>query len=157
MAWKVLEIERFYAAVEDLDKAEALFRDAFGGKLSPGRVPQLEESNAGAIARIVNFGNTRIELYQSVGDDWIGKLTKEKAPGWFAIELRVDNLDEAIKDLRAKGLRVTNPLDVPVTGKGAETEHEYMKEAVVWPQSCLGLLIYLQEGKLKPGVEETLW
>jgi catechol 2,3-dioxygenase-like lactoylglutathione lyase family enzyme len=156
MSWKVLGIERTYVAVENLDEAEKFFKDVLGARLAPERIPQLEAMGLQAIGRIVNWGDTRLEVQQATGDDWLSNTIKRAAPGYFMIELEVDNIEEAIRDLRSRGIQVSDLLPVPdMPESGIQKELEYVKEATISRKSACGLLISLIEKKKRPGVTET--
>jgi catechol 2,3-dioxygenase-like lactoylglutathione lyase family enzyme len=55
-------------------------------------------------------GNAFIELAQPTTEEHrVARSIAERGPGMFSISLRVDDLDAAVRDLRAKGVTVSDP------------------------------------------------
>ena len=152
----MVKIKRFVcdnAAVVNLDEAVAFFRDALGAKVGP-EMPFAP--HFGARAKGIWLGSDepyRLELIESVNEDLImGRNVKKLAPRYFIVSLEVENLDEAIAELRAKGIRVTDKQDMtPIYGLGFEG----MWECQINPKDTGGLGIELIElkGKVPPAEE----
>ncbi len=138
------------AAVVNLDAAVDFFRGALGAKVCP-EMPFAP--HFGARAKGIWLGEDepyRIELIESINDELImGRNVKKLAPRYFIVSLEVENLDESIAELRAKGIRVTDKQDLsPIYGLGFDS----MEEAQIHPNDACGLGIELIElkGKVPP-------
>jgi methylmalonyl-CoA epimerase len=78
----------------------------------------------------------RIELISSTDpDSFINRFIEKRGEGMHHVSLQVDNLLEAVDDLRSKGITV---LDV-------NTEHPHWKEAFISPRDSFGVLIQIAE------------
>ena len=55
-------------------------------------------------------GNAFIELAQPLSPEHsLARSINERGPGLYGISIEVDNIDEAVRDLRAKGVAVSEP------------------------------------------------
>ena len=145
-----MKIKRFLgdnAAVVNLDEAIAFFRDVLGAKVNP-EMPH--GARFGIRARGAWLGTEepyRIELIQSVNEELpMGRFVKKLTPGYMTISLEVENIDEAIAELRAKGIRVSDKMDMGPMGFH-ELGFEKMYECMIHPTSACGLSIELIEWK----------
>lgn len=78
----------------------------------------------------------RIELISAPGpDDFINRFIEKHGEGLHHITIKVDNLEEAVEELRERGVRV---LDV-------NTEHPHWKEAFIHPGEAFGVLFQLAD------------
>lgn len=123
---------------------------AIGGKLSP---PSEWLTIYGHRARGVWLGTQtplRVEVGESVNDDLpMGKQHRKYAPAFQALGLEVENLDEAIAEVRAHGLECSDKLKIE------DPSFEGFYESMIRPKSASGLLIELIEikGKRPPDTE----
>ena len=106
---KIQRMDHIHIVVKDLEKAVKLFTDLMGTQWFGPREP--------APGIKVAFDNIGLELLESTapGDEPIAKRLKEYGEGVAWIGVKVDNLDEAVAELRAKGIRVeyATPAMVP--------------------------------------------
>lgn len=128
------------------DAVVKLFEDVLGAKMGP-EMPHLAQY--GHRARIAYMGTEmkqpfNLEISESINDELpIGKQHARSAPTFQFLGLEVDNIDEAIAELRAKGIRVSDKTMID------DPEFEYLWEAMIYPKSSYGLLIELIEEKRK--------
>ena len=139
-----MKIKRFHsdaAGVVDLAEAEKFFQEVLGAKVLP------EKQRRGIRRKAVWLGTEepyRIELVECIDESLdYGKAVKKLAPSYMCAIFEVENLDEAIAELRAKGLTVSDkkPLEDP--------EYEELYQCVIHPKSACGLAIELLEIKGK--------
>lgn len=85
-------------------------------------------------------GDSEIELLESTSPDGpIAKFIEKKGEGIQHIALRVDNLEEALAEMKAKGIRLID--ETPRYGAGGA------RIAFLHPKSTGGVLIELSERK----------
>ncbi|MBI4285493.1 MAG: VOC family protein [Chloroflexi bacterium] len=151
-----MKIKKFLcdnAAVVNLDEAVAFFRDKLGAKVGP-EMPFAP--HFGARAKGIWLGEEepyRLELIESVNPaKGLGKHVAKLAPRYFILSLEVEDLDECIRELRAKGVRTSDKDDLSkVYGLG----FEHMAECQIYPQDSCGLGIELTELKGKRPAPNT--
>jgi methylmalonyl-CoA epimerase len=104
-------IDHVGVAVEDIDAALALYRDAL-------RMPLVHRetvSEQGVDAALLDVGDGHIELLQPLGPDTaVGKFLARRGPGLHHVAYRVESVQEALDALRAAGLRLID--ERPRTG-----------------------------------------
>ena len=127
------------------DKVIKLFQDALGTEIGP-EMPHLAQW--GHSARIANMGTESsflLEISESINDELpIGKQHKRLAPAFEGLGLEVDDIDEVIAELRAKGIRVSDKLKID------DPSVEEMYECTIHPKDAFGLLIEFLQVKEKP-------
>jgi methylmalonyl-CoA/ethylmalonyl-CoA epimerase len=140
---KILHIDHIGVAVRDLDKYLKLFGEDLGLEIH-----SLEEKDPygglrGVFARI---GDTDFEFLQDRAPDATGKVIdqrdiarwlEKRGEGLHHIALRVENIEEAMKDAKASGLQVIDEKPRP----GARGS----KIAFLHPKSTGGILIHFVE------------
>jgi methylmalonyl-CoA/ethylmalonyl-CoA epimerase len=96
-------IDHVGIAVQDIDSALALYRDALGMEL----VHRETVAEQGVDAALLDVGDGHIELLEPLGEDTpVGKFLARKGPGLHHIAYRVENIQEALPRLAAAGLRL---------------------------------------------------
>jgi methylmalonyl-CoA epimerase len=104
-------IDHVGVAVEDIDAALALYRDALGMPL----VHRETVSEQGVDAALLDVGDGHVELLQPLGPETpVGKFLTRKGPGLHHVAYRVDDVAEALAKLSAAGLRLID--EQPRTG-----------------------------------------
>ena len=126
---KVERIDHIHIAVKDLRKAAKFFADIMGtkwvGPIEPGE---------GDI--ITAFDSLGFELLQQTSPKgWIADFIQKRGEGLFSVGLKVPNLDEAVAELEAKGVRIG--------WKGAANES--LKVAMTHPKDTYGVMFELLE------------
>jgi methylmalonyl-CoA/ethylmalonyl-CoA epimerase len=124
-------------AVSSIEDALGIYRAL--GLSESGRE---EVASQGVITAFLPLGNTRLELLQPTGPDSpIAKFLATRGPGIHHLCFAVDDLDDALEDLKSRGFRMVNESPVP----GADGK----RIAFLHPSAGRGVLIELSEGGQK--------
>ena len=131
---KVLKIDHIGIAVKSIDEATNLYSDLFGLK-HEGSETVAEQKVTTAFFPV---GGTEVELLESTSPDGpIAKYIEKKGEGIQHIAFRVENIEEALAELKAKGIQLID--EKPRRGaRGA-------KIAFLHPKSTFGVLVELCE------------
>ncbi len=96
-------IDHVGVAVQDIEAALSLYRDALG-------MPQVHRetvSEQGVDAVLLDVGDSHVELLQPLGPDTaVGKFLARRGPGLHHVAYRVENIEEALRQLSAAGMRL---------------------------------------------------
>jgi methylmalonyl-CoA/ethylmalonyl-CoA epimerase len=104
-------IDHVGVAVEDIDAALSLYRDALGMPL----VHRETVTDQGVDAALLDVGDGHVELLQPLGPDTpVGKFLSKKGPGLHHVAYRVPDVANALQQLSAAGLRLID--EQPRTG-----------------------------------------
>lgn len=124
-------------AVPDLDKATALYRDILGATVSEKHA----QPEHGVYTVFVELENSKIELLYPLGDKSPIQnfLDKNKNGGMHHICIEVNNIVEAIRDLKAHKIRTLG--DEPKIGAHG------LPVIFLHPKDCNGTLVELEEHK----------
>jgi methylmalonyl-CoA epimerase len=96
-------IDHVGIAVEDIDTALALYRDALGMPL----VHRETVESQGVDAALLDIGDGHVELLAPLGPQTpVGKFLSKRGPGLHHVAYRVDDVAETLKGLAAAGLRL---------------------------------------------------
>jgi methylmalonyl-CoA/ethylmalonyl-CoA epimerase len=96
-------IDHVGVAVEDLDSALALYRDALGMTAVHREV--VEEQGVEAV--LLDVGDGHVELLRPLSAETaVGKFLARRGPGLHHIAYRVADVEEALDQLSAAGLRL---------------------------------------------------
>ena len=138
---KVIGINAF-CEDEMMDKVVELFRDALGAKIGHDQ-PWLEQYGFKAKgAWLGTEAPFRVEIAESINDELVtGKQIKRLAPTFAILHIAVEDIDEAIAELRAKGIKVSDKLKIEDPG----FEGGGFYECMIHPKSAYGLIIELIE------------
>ena len=122
-------IDHVGVAVEDIDAALVLYRDAL-------RMPLVHRETVesqGVDAALLDVGDGHVELLQPLGPDTaVGKFLAKRGPGLHHVAYRVDDIEAALAALVGAGLRLID--EQPRTGiRGSRV-------AFVHPASTGGVL-----------------
>jgi methylmalonyl-CoA/ethylmalonyl-CoA epimerase len=130
---KILRINHVGIAVPEIEGALDFWRDALGLELlAVEDVP----SQKAAVA-FIPVGESEIELITPTTDDsGLAKFLKDKGPGIHHLCLEVDDLEEMLIDLKAKGVRLINETPQFLPGR---------KMAFIHPKAASGVLVELYE------------
>lgn len=129
---KVLKVDHIGVAVNSIDAAMKFFSAVLGLKLE-GSETVAEQKVTTAFLPV---GDTEVELLQSTAPDGpIAGFIEKKGEGVQHIAFLVDNIEEALKELEAKGIRLIDK--VPRIGAGGK------KIAFVHPKDTNGVLVEL--------------
>ncbi len=96
-------IDHVGVAVEDIDAALAVYRDALGMAL----VHRETVSEQGVDAALLDVGDSHIELLQPLGPDTtVAKFLARRGPGLHHVAYRVASVAETLQTLSAAGVRL---------------------------------------------------
>jgi methylmalonyl-CoA epimerase len=118
-------------AVANTDETVALLSKLFGFEIAEAR----EEAAAGFKSTLISKADVTLELIQPVGPQgMIQKFIEKRGAGLHHISIRVDNLDEEMKRLKALGVQFASE-------EAAQVEDS--KVVFIHPRSTNGLLVEL--------------
>ena len=130
----IKEIDHIGIAVNDLKGAMSIYKDLLG--LEFKGMETIEEQKI--IHATFLAGRVKIELVQSTHPDGpIGKFIEKRGEGIHHIAFRVENIDESLKELNAKGVKLID--EKARIGAGGA------KIAFIHPKDMKGVLIELME------------
>ncbi|MES0397117.1 MAG: methylmalonyl-CoA epimerase [Syntrophobacteria bacterium] len=131
---KVLKIDHLGIAVHSIEEAKKLFQDTLGLKFE-GSETVTEQKVTTAFFPV---GDSEVELLESTAPDGpIAKYLEKRGEGIQHIAFRVENIEEALAELKEKGIRLID--EKPRLGAGGA------KIAFLHPKSTHGVLIELSE------------
>ena len=129
---KIIKVDHIGVAVNSIDAALKFFKDTLGLKLE-GSETVAEQK---VTTSFLPVGDTEVELLQSTAPDGpIAGFIEKKGEGVQHIAFLVDNIEEALKELEAKGIRLIDK--VPRMGAGGK------KIAFIHPKDTNGVLVEL--------------
>lgn len=127
-------IDHLGIAVDDLEQALTFYRDALGLHVEP---PE-EVASQRVRAHFIPLGPSALELLEATAPDSpIAKFVGKRGPGIHHLTLRVENIDLALSQLQAKGIRLIDTTARP----GAEGA----MVAFIHPASTHGVLVELKQ------------
>jgi methylmalonyl-CoA/ethylmalonyl-CoA epimerase len=104
-------IDHIGIAVDELDAAIALHEGAYGMEV----VHRETVAEQGVEAVLLDVGENHVELLAPLGPDTpVGKFLAKKGPGLHHVAYQVPDIDAALGELRAAGLRLID--ETPRTG-----------------------------------------
>jgi methylmalonyl-CoA epimerase len=130
----IKEIDHIGIAVKDLEEAMNIYRDILGLKFKG--TEKIEEQKI--IHATFLAGRVKIELVQPTHpDSTVGKFIEKRGEGIHHIAYRVENIDESLKELSAKGVNLID--------EKARIGADGAKIAFIHPKNMKGVLIELVE------------
>jgi len=133
---KVLKLDHIGIAVESLESSLAVYEGLLGMKLQ-GTEEVAEQKVRTAF---LPLGDTEVELLESTDPEGpIGKFIAAKGQGVQHLAFRVEDLDAALEELKAKGVRLID--EKPRYGAGGA------RIAFIHPKASNGVLVELCERK----------
>jgi methylmalonyl-CoA/ethylmalonyl-CoA epimerase len=121
-------------AVADLEAALRFYRDALGLEIE---TPE-DVASQRVRAHFIPAGEVAIELLEATAPDSpIAKYLEKRGPGLHHITLRVDDIDAALAQLKARGVRLID--DRPREGAHGS------RVAFIHPSSAHGVLVELKQ------------
>ena len=128
------KVEHIGVAVKSIDEALKVFHGALGLEVES----RSEMPERGLKVAFVAVGNTHIELLEATNDtSTIAKFVRVRGEGIHHISLQVKDIDKALAECRAKGLKLID--EQPRSGAGGG------RIAFIHPSSTNGVLIELEE------------
>ncbi len=131
---KVLKIDHLGIAVHSIEEAKKLFQDTLGLEFEGSET--VEEQKV--TTAFFPVGDSEVELLESTAPDGpIAKYLEKRGEGIQHIAFRVENIEEALVELKEKGIRLID--EKPRLGAGGA------KIAFLHPKSTHGVLIEISE------------
>ena len=131
---KLLKIDHIGVAVNSISDAKSFWADTLG-------LPHEGDETVGEQKVTTAFfpvGESEVELLESTeADGPIAKYIEKKGQGIQHVAFRVENIDEALAELKEKGIRLID--ETPRKGAGGA------KIAFLHPKSTNGVLVELCE------------
>jgi methylmalonyl-CoA/ethylmalonyl-CoA epimerase len=104
-------VDHVGVAVESIDAALAIYRDALGMPL----VHRETVAEQGVDAALLDVGDGHVELLQPLGPDTaVGKFLARRGPGLHHVAYRVESVQDTLQALSAAGVRLID--EHPRTG-----------------------------------------
>lgn len=130
----ITAIDHIGIAVKDLEEALNFWEKAMG--ITCHGVEEVLDQKVKTAFLPVH--DTEIELLEPTSEDsTIAKFIEKKGQGLHHIAVRVDNIDEALKELKAKGVRLIDEVARPGAGG--------CRIAFVHPKASGGVLLEISE------------
>jgi methylmalonyl-CoA/ethylmalonyl-CoA epimerase len=135
---KVLKIDHLGIAVNSIEEGKKFWTDVLGLKFE-GSETVAEQKVATAFFPV---GESEVELLESTAPDGpVAKYIEKRGEGIQHIAFRVENIEEALAELKEKGIRLID--ENPRRGAGGA------KIAFLHPKSTNGILVELCEKSVK--------
>ena len=134
--FEVLKVDHIGIAVKDLAEAKKFYSEMLGIKATGEEVVEQQK------VKVCFFpcGDSELELLESTSPDGpIAKYIDKNGQGIQHLALRVDNIEAALADLKAKGVRLID--ETPRYGAGGASI------AFVHPKATGGILLELSQRK----------
>jgi len=127
-------IDHIGIAVKSIDDALVFWEKAMGIKCEG--IEEVEEQKVKTAFLPVK--ETEIELLEGTSEDSpVSRFIEKKGEGIHHIAIRVDNIEEALEELRSKGIRLID--ETPRVGAGG------CRIAFVHPKATGGILLEISE------------
>jgi len=131
---KILKIDHIGVAVKSIDDAKKFFVDKLGMNLDNLEDVVEQKVRVG----FMPVGDSELELLESTAPDGpVAKYIDKNGEGVQHVAFRVENIEEAIKELKEKGVRMIN--EEPRQGAGGN------KIAFIHPKETFGILVEICE------------
>ncbi|MBW1892683.1 MAG: methylmalonyl-CoA epimerase [Deltaproteobacteria bacterium] len=131
---KIVKIDHLGIAVNSIDEGKNFFSDILGLKFEGSET--VEEQKV--TTAFFPVGESEVELLESTAPDGpVAKYIEKKGEGIQHIAFRVENIEEALSELKEKGVRLID--EKPRKGAGGA------KIAFLHPKSTHGVLVELCE------------
>ncbi|WFA07722.1 methylmalonyl-CoA epimerase [Tissierella sp. Yu-01] len=126
----VNKVDHIGIAVKNLEETLKFYEDILGIKCVAEEVVEEQKVKTAFLP----LGDTEIELLESTSEDGpIAKFIEKKGEGIQHIAYKVDDIEKALEELKAKGIRLID--EKPRRGAGGA------KIAFLHPKSTFGVLI----------------
>jgi len=130
----VTKVDHIGIAVANLDEALKFYEEVLGIKCVDTEVVEEQKVKTAFLP----IGDTEVELLESIDKEGpIAKFIEKRGEGIQHIAYRVENIEKALEEVKAKGIRLID--EKPRKGAGGA------KIAFLHPKSTFGVLIELCE------------
>ncbi len=131
---KILKIDHLGIAVSSIDEKKKFWTDALG--LTLEKTETVEEQSL--ITAFLPVGETELELLESTSEEGpVAKYIEKKGEGIQHVAFQVENLEDALAELKEKGIQLID--QTPRKGAGGA------KIAFLHPKATSGVLVELCE------------
>lgn len=131
---KIVKIDHLGIAVNSIDDGKNFFSDILGLEFEGTETVQEQK----VTTAFFPVGDSEVELLESTAPDGpVAKYIEKKGEGIQHIAFRVENIEEALSELKEKGVRLID--ETPRNGAGGA------KIAFLHPKSTHGVLVELCE------------
>ena len=131
---KIIGIEHIGIAVKNITEASPFWNHV----LQIGHSTTEDVDDQGVITDIYDTGKGKVELLQAkYPDSPVAKFLDRRGPGIHHICLQVEDIDEAIQELKSEGIQLI--------GNGASVGAEGYRVVFIHPGSTGGVLVELAE------------
>ena len=132
--FNVLKLDHLGIAVKDMEAAKRFYTETLGMKAQGEEVVEQQKVKV----CFIPSGDSEIELLESTSPEGpIAKFIEKNGEGIQHIAFRVDNIENALADLKAKGVRLID--EVPRYGAGGASI------AFIHPKATGGILLELSQ------------
>ncbi len=129
----ITAIDRVGIAVKDLESALKVYVKKMGFEIDKIYVNEME----GVKTAVIRSGECIIELIQPVSEDSpVARFIEKRGEGINYVSLRVDDLENAIRDFRDKGMKVVRETPTSIEGR---------KYSFLHPKDTFGVLFEITE------------
>ena len=129
---KILKIDHLGIAVKSIDGGKGFWTDVMGLDFEGTETVEAQK----VTTAFLPVGESEVELLESTGPDGpIAKYLEKKGEGVQHIAFRVENIEEALAELKEKGIRLID--EKPRGGAGGA------KIAFLHPKATNGVLVEL--------------
>ncbi len=134
--FKVLKVDHLGIAVKDLEQAKKFYTETLGMQAMGEEIVEQQKVKV----CFIPCGDSEVELLESTSPDGpVAKFIEKNGEGIQHVALRVDSIENALADLKAKGVRLID--EQPRYGAGGASI------AFVHPKATGGILLELSERK----------
>ena len=129
----IKKINHVGIAVKNLDRAVEFFQETYNAKQVWRKKNEKEKMES----VLISIGQAQFELLASLEpQSLIDRFIESRGEGVHHVSLEVDQFDQAIEEIKAKGLRVIS-----------EADTDDFKAAFIHPQSNFGVLTEIIQPK----------
>ena len=129
---KILKIDHLGIAVKSIENGKNFWSDVLGLEFAGSETVAAQK----VTTAFLPVGESEVELLESTSDDGpVAKYIEKKGEGIQHVAFRVENIEEALAELKAKGIRLID--EIPRIGAGGA------KIAFLHPKATSGVLVEL--------------
>ena len=129
---KVIKIDHLGIAVNSIEKGKEFWMDVLGMEFTGSETVEAQK----VTTAFFPVGESEVELLESTSPDGpIAKYIDKKGTGIQHVAFRVENIEEALQELKDKGIRLID--EKPRNGAGGA------KIAFLHPKATAGVLVEL--------------
>ncbi|ACN16327.1 glyoxalase/dioxygenase/bleomycin resistance family protein [Desulforapulum autotrophicum HRM2] len=129
---KILKIDHLGVAVKSIEDGKNFWSDVLGMSFAGSETVDAQK----VTTAFFPVGESEVELLESTSDDGpVARYIEKKGEGIQHVAFRVENIEEALAELKAKGIRLID--ETPRLGAGGA------KIAFLHPKATSGVLVEL--------------